>query len=144
MNARSLVNKTTELQALASDLDLLAITETWLKPHILDCELLPGLNFTIHRRDRENRSGGGVMLAVKNTIQSLRRIDLEGNAEILLCELRPDARRKILAVVFYRPPLWTPLKVRSTEETASTCAKSKNQQVPIPQSQEILKKILKK
>ena len=104
MNARSLVNKTTELQALASDLDLLAITETWLKPHILDCELLPGLNFTIHRGDRENRSGGGVMLAVKNTIQSLRRIDLEGNAEILLCELRPDARRKILAVVFYRPP----------------------------------------
>jgi hypothetical protein len=44
------------------------------------------------------------MLAVKNSIQTLRRKDLEGDAEIVLCELRPEARRKILAVVFYRPP----------------------------------------
>ena len=44
------------------------------------------------------------MLAVKNSIQTLRRKDLEGDAEIVLCELRPEARRKILAVVFYRAP----------------------------------------
>ncbi|CAB4021357.1 Hypothetical predicted protein, partial [Paramuricea clavata] len=87
-----------------SDLDLIAVTETWLKPHILDCEILPGLDFSIHRRDRKDKTGGGVMLAVKNSIQTLRRKDLEGDAEIVLCELRPEARRKILAVVFYRPP----------------------------------------
>ena len=104
MNARSLVNKSAEFQSLAADLDLIAVTETWLKPHILDCEILPGLDFSIHRRDRKDKTGGGVMLAVKNSIQTLRRKDLEGDAEIVLCELRPEARRKILAVVFYRPP----------------------------------------
>jgi hypothetical protein len=104
MNARSLVNKSAEFQSLAADLDLVAVTETWLKPHILDCEILPGLDFSIHRRDRKDKTGGGVMLAVKNSIQTLRRKDLEGDAEIVLCELRPEARRKILAVVFYRPP----------------------------------------
>ena len=72
--------------------DLIAVTETWLKPHILDSEILPGLDFSIHRRDRKNKTGGGVMLAVKNSIQTLHRKDLEGDVEIVLCEL------------FYRPP----------------------------------------
>jgi hypothetical protein len=31
LNARSLITKTNELQTLAIDIDLLAITETWLK-----------------------------------------------------------------------------------------------------------------
>ena len=42
LNARSLVNKTAELQALAVDADMIAVTETWLKPDILNTELLPG------------------------------------------------------------------------------------------------------
>ena len=69
------------------------------------CELIPSsADFTIYRRDRKNRRGGGVFLAVKNILPSIRRRDLETNdAEILACELRPDSRRKILAVVFYRP-----------------------------------------
>jgi hypothetical protein len=64
LNARSLVRKLDELQVLANDDDLLAITETWLRPDIKDCELLPKLNFTIFRKDRLSRAGGGVMLAV--------------------------------------------------------------------------------
>lgn len=64
MNARSLVNKSNEFQTLAVDMDCILAVETWLKPHILNCELLPGLNFTIYRRDRPNRTGGGVLLAV--------------------------------------------------------------------------------
>ena len=47
------------------------------------------------------------MLAVKNSIQTLRRKDLEGDAEIVLCELRPEARRKILAVCFTGRPIPT-------------------------------------
>ena len=34
LNARSLVNKTAELQALAVDADMIAVTESWLKPDI--------------------------------------------------------------------------------------------------------------
>ena len=95
MNARSLVNKTEEFQIFA--------VETWLKPCVLNCELLPGLDFTIHRRDRSSQVGGGILLAVNNMIKSFQCKDLEGNAEIIACELRPNSQRKILAIVFYRP-----------------------------------------
>ena len=82
---------------------MVAVTETWLTSNILDCELLPGSDFTIYRRDRVSRPGGEVMLAVLNTINSIRRSDLECPAE-LVCEIRPSLKRKLLIVVFYRPP----------------------------------------
>ena len=44
------------------------------------------------------------MLAVRNNIISIRRYDLECNAELLACEIRLGSRRKVLVVVFYRPP----------------------------------------
>ena len=98
-----LVHKTDELQTLAVDVDLIAVTETWLRPDILDCEILPTNDFSIYRRDRVSRVGGGVMLAVRKSIQTIRRRDLESNSEVLICEIRPNAKRKFL-VVFYRPP----------------------------------------
>lgn len=104
-NARSLSNKTKELQTLATDIDIIAVTETWLKPDILNCELLPGNDFSIHRQDRVGRNGGGVMLAVRNTILSIRRKDLESrNSEILACEIRLESKKKFLVLVLYRPP----------------------------------------
>ena len=107
MNARSIVNKVDELQVLATNMDVLAITETWLTPVINSCEILPNMNFTIHRRDRfehNNKRGGGVLLAVRNTVPCVRRPDLETSAEINVCELRPSCEKKILMTVFYRPP----------------------------------------
>ena len=82
---------------------MVAVTETWFTPNIVDCELLPGSDFTIYRRDRVS-GGGRVMLAVRNTINSIRRSDLECSAEELVCEIRPSLKRKLLIVVFYRPP----------------------------------------
>ena len=58
---------------------MVAVTETWLKQEIMNCELLSENNFKIHRKDRANRIGGGVMLAVKNNILSIRRKDLEND-----------------------------------------------------------------
>jgi hypothetical protein len=51
-NARSLVHKTDKLQTLAVDVDLIAVTETWLRPDIIDCKILPTNDFSIYRRDR--------------------------------------------------------------------------------------------
>jgi hypothetical protein len=104
-NARSLVNKTTEFQAIVTDFDIVAITETWLNTEIRNSELLPGQNFTIHRNDRSDRIGGGVLLAVRNNIFNLRRKDLESDiTEMLACEIRPKSKKKMLVLVFYRPP----------------------------------------
>ena len=98
-NARSLVKKLDDLQVLATKKDIIAVTETLLKPDIKDCELLPKLDFTIFRKDRLSRPGGGVMLAVFG-----ERMYLECNAEALFCEVRPDSKRTFLNAVFYQPP----------------------------------------
>lgn len=90
LNARSLTGKTKEFQTLAAVADLAGVTEAWLQLEILDCELLPGNGFTIHRQDRVDRVGRGVMLAVRNTTTSIRKKGLESNAEMLACELRPE------------------------------------------------------
>ena len=73
MNSRSIGKKLNELQALSIGSDLVFCVESWLNPNYLNCELLPSsAGFTIYRRDRENRRGGGVFLAVKNRLLSIR------------------------------------------------------------------------
>ena len=69
-NARSLVNQITPFQLFihSSALDLIALTETWLKSYIYNNELIP-TNYAVYRNDRTSHSGG-VMLAVNNNISS--------------------------------------------------------------------------
>lgn len=45
-----------------------------------------------------------VLLAVNSQLISFRRTDLEVNAEILACEVRPSPTCRFLIAVFYRPP----------------------------------------
>ena len=101
LNARSISNKTLELHALLLDLDILAITETFLSDEILDSEF-QAPSHTVFRKDR-NRQGGGVMIFVRNTIPATRRHDLETDCELLWIELcvKPSP---ILLGIFYRPP----------------------------------------
>ena len=83
---------------------MFAVTETWLKQEIMNCELLSENNFKIQRKDRANRIGGGVMLAVRKNILSIRRKDRENEqTEMLACEIRPKMKKKLLVLVFYRP-----------------------------------------
>ena len=45
------------------------------------------------------------MLAVRDNILSIRRNDLENDqTEMLACEMRPKTKKKLLILVFYRPP----------------------------------------
>ena len=60
--------------------------------------------YTIYRRDRLNRRGGGVLLAFKNNLTVVRRLDLETRCELLWRELTDDKGSKYLFGVFYRPP----------------------------------------
>ena len=84
---------------------MVAVTETCLKQEIDNCELLPDNSSKIYRKDRANRIGGGVMLAFRNNILSIRRKDLERDqTEMLGCEIRPETKKKLLVLVFYRPP----------------------------------------
>ena len=85
------------------DYDIIAVTETWLNQSILDSEILDK-GYIIFRRDRLEKVGGGVLLAIKNNIPLARRRDLENNLEMLCVELNLIGSPKIFVSVFYRPP----------------------------------------
>ena len=115
MNARSIkcVTRSQNKLALLHDLlstfatQIIMITETWLTSNVMDSEVLPP-HFQIHRKDRSetcaSTRGGGLLVGVDHRLPSKRRSDLEGDCEILVCELICKSRSKVALVLCYRPP----------------------------------------
>ena len=83
---------------------VIAITETWLDSSFMDFEL--GLNdYCVHRKDRQDRRGGGVSLAVHTDLISIRRRDLEyDNMETVMVEICQKSKDNVPFGVCYRPP----------------------------------------
>ena len=73
-----------------SSYDILSFTESWLKPNINDETLkLPGYKFPPFRRDRQNKTGGGVIVYVKEHINCIVRPYLQiDNKECLWIEIK--------------------------------------------------------
>ncbi|XP_044596175.1 uncharacterized protein LOC123273056 [Cotesia glomerata] len=64
-------------------------------------------SFTLHRNDRYQRSGGGVVLYVRDSLSSKFIISsdyIPGHPEYLLIEIWHSTRQKILVGVVYNPP----------------------------------------
>ena len=81
---------------------IIALTETWLNSNISDAEVsLPGL--TLFRRDRLERKGGGVAVFVSESINAVRRSDLEIDESVWIEIFLPKSKG-ILFGTFYRPP----------------------------------------
>ena len=81
LNARSIVNKKNKLNIMVEDIDphIIGITESWANIDIADAEL--GLTgYVMFRRDRIGRTGGGVILYVKESIQAYE-IKIEREAD---------------------------------------------------------------
>ena len=103
-NARSIVNKRLDFLPLISTnkFDILAVCESFLDSTILDSEVVPS-QYTVYRSDR-NRHGGRLLLAITNSIVSVRRSDLERpDIELLWTQLFCGSC-SILFGVTYRPP----------------------------------------
>ena len=112
LNARSVVNKRLEVMARLDHpqpLDFLTVTETFLSDDILDAEIIPD-GFQVYRRDR-NRNGGGILVAVRNSIPSMRRMDLETDCEVLWVQLSLPQIPNLLIGTFYRPPSSTTMYI---------------------------------
>ena len=92
-----------QLLVFSSSYDVVCVCETWLNDSILSSEILPG--YTIYRRDRLNRIGGGVLVAVKDDIRSTRHAELEPeNTELIVIELIIPNSNSVYLSIFYRPP----------------------------------------
>ena len=89
----------------SENFDVVALTETWLTNSVSDNEILD-VGYSIYRSDRSTgKRGGGVLLAVKNSIQSYRRQDLEPDySEMVTIEIVQDDGPKFIVSVVYRTP----------------------------------------
>ena len=89
-------------------LDVLLLNETFLKPNVPDTLFeVPG--YSIYRRDRVNKSGGGVMAYINDNLNVIRRTDLENQeVEVIWLEVCPfKSKRSLLIASIYRPPSYT-------------------------------------
>ena len=77
-------------------------TETWLSESVFDQEILPA-NYNIYRKDRPSR-GGGVLIAVKDTIPvSVVPSNLSNNTPETIA-VRLNLRKPIILGCVYLPP----------------------------------------
>lgn len=96
---------TRHIKLLTPEPDVLALTETYLHPGLLNSEL--GLhNYNIIRKDRHNHpnapSGGGVLFAVKEGIKT-RLLETDSSIEQIFIEVLGPHKKLILGV-FYPSP----------------------------------------
>jgi len=96
-NAQGLKTKFNELKdyLIDEDLDVCAITETWLSEEINDSEFLPD-GYQVFRKDRRldffpegcysSVDRGGVALIIKNNLKPRRCIENDPKAELIWCD----------------------------------------------------------
>jgi hypothetical protein len=67
--------------------DLVWVTETWLTKDVANTEILHD-DYAIYRKDREPRTGGAVMVAVKSSsFISSRDVDIETDIEVVVAAI---------------------------------------------------------
>ena len=107
MNARSLRNKFTDLEALAAteEYHVIGVAESWLDSTNRDFLAeysLPG--YSAFSCERENRPGGGVLLYVKASLHpTLVQTEVIDNVDVAIVQIKNRSRKVTLALV-YRPP----------------------------------------
>ena len=128
-NANHLMNKLDELYILLSHsiIDIVCLTETWLTTDIPNCLCnLP--NFTLFRRDRTERLGGGVCCYVRtnNNPRLLEPpvVNLH-SFEVLWVALRPKVLPRpisiVIVLVVYVPPWYDVATKRSLADYIVSC-----------------------
>eukprot|EP00745_Piridium_sociabile_P041733 TRINITY_DN82982_c0_g1_i5.p1 TRINITY_DN82982_c0_g1~~TRINITY_DN82982_c0_g1_i5.p1 ORF type:complete len:1008 (+),score=211.04 TRINITY_DN82982_c0_g1_i5:126-3026(+) len=105
VNFHSAVGKRAEIFNLIESTkpDIIIGTETWMDSGIKDSEVFPD-QYTLYRRDR-NREGGGVLVAVRDSLKSAREPELETMCEIIWIRIHTKERKTLYVCAYYRPNL---------------------------------------
>ena len=84
--------------------DILCLVETFLNGDLSSSEFNID-DFNLERKDRLQRSGGGIVSYIRSNLSYTRRNDLEcDNLEIMWLEIKPFKCRCFLLASVYRPP----------------------------------------
>jgi hypothetical protein len=109
-NVRGLRSKINDfrLEILENSYPIVALTETWLNSSINNFELFPH-HYNVLRCDRDvvqtgKSRGGGVLLAVVDSIKIQRLSDLETNGDNIWARLKISKHFSIVLALVYFPP----------------------------------------
>lgn len=110
-NTRGLRTKADECMAnvVSTNFDIICLTETWLLEELSSASYFSS-SYAVHRKDREydatgQKFGGGVLIAVCDSLNSYRRQDLESYAECVWVEILSSDGFNYLVGNYYFPPL---------------------------------------
>ncbi len=86
-----------------SNLDFLALSETWLSTSTPTCMIdVPG--YSCYRKDRPSRRGGGVIIYIKDTLKCAEvKLDIAG-LECLALNVIMSPKMNFNVVILYTPP----------------------------------------
>ena len=105
LNVRSQLGKMDQLRLLSerNGADIITLSETWLNKDIDDNEIeLPG--YSITRRDRSERTGGGVMIYIRENLVFNERNDLHNSNEAIWIQVNRTRCKPLIIGCVYRPP----------------------------------------
>ena len=103
LNARSIINKKTELNIMVDDIKphIIGITESWANNDITNAEL--GLEgYVMFRKDRIGRRGGGVLLYINDTIPTYE-VKKKGKGSFYIAQY--PVRWTAQSALHFLPPL---------------------------------------
>ena len=119
INVRSLLPKIDLIRTdlLTSDIDILTISETWLRPSVPD-GLIMANNYSLHRLDRSvngnhKSSGGGICIYIKDglqyTVTMFEHLNCSNeHIEFQFVQIAGANCKRILLINSYRPPSGNP------------------------------------
>jgi hypothetical protein len=107
INIRSIRNKTNFVQHFADEFDILVITESHLDNNIQNDDIeLCSFTKNIQRRDRQNQTGGGLLIYAKENVIISRLIQLQNNLdESLWVQIHAKDQSFLLCNIYC--PQWT-------------------------------------
>jgi len=95
--------------------DVICATETWFSKNHKDGEICDGIldQYDVYRRDRETRTGGGVLIAAKKDLHAEYQSNLDTDSESIWISVKLQAARTLYICSFYRP---------NSQDETSCCA----------------------
>jgi len=102
------VNKRNELVQVIAAYNpmILGLTESWLQSDVADSELDCG-RYSVYRRDRCDRAGGGVALLIDDKLPVIERHDIfehTGFREMVWCRVTVNGNQTLLVGCVYKSP----------------------------------------
>ena len=104
INFQGIVGKVPQLTNVIQSTkpDVIIGTETWIDSSVKTVELFPP-QYTVYRKDR-NRNGGGVLIAISNSLSSneVPELSIDG-CELIWAKIKMKGRKHLLVGSYYRP-----------------------------------------